>query len=174
MFTVSRPKLSIILIETVFIALLASVFLAVTGYIFSMLADMPQINWGLTARWFNMLAQGQFVTSSIYNEPPFLHESAIGLSEHFMMSLVFSFLYLELCTQHNINKIPPILSGLFFGWGMVMLPIFVQYPSMGIRIFSANPPYVTMGFYKVVLIHSFYGIGLGLGRELLEFLRKNK
>lgn len=164
-------KCKVILIETLFIGFLAALFLNIALYLFSMVADLPQGNFGLLGRWINMLIHGQFSTISISNEPAIPHEQAIGILGHLFTSCAFTFMYLLTCTCLTIRKIPPILSGVLFGLVLMVFPIFLEYPSMGVRVFGEQWPYITPNLLRIVTCHFFFGVGLGLGRLFLEDLR---
>lgn len=164
-------KCRIILIETLFIGFLAVLFLNIAAYLFSVAADLPQNNFGLLGRWMNMMAHGRFMATAISSEPAVPHELAIGLLGHLFTSFVFTLMYLLTCTYHPIRKVPPLFSGLLFGLILMVFPMFVEYPAMGVRVFAHQWPYMTLGLLRIITCHAFFGIGLGLGRMLLEYIR---
>ena len=164
-------KCQIILIETIFIGFLATLFLNIAAYLFSMAVNLPQSNFGLLGRWIDMMAHGRFITSSISNEPAIPHELAIGLLGHLFTGFMFTLIYLLACTYHPIRKISPILSGLLFGLILMVFPMFVEYPAMGVRVFSEQWPYITASSLRIITCHIFFGLGLGFGRILLEYIR---
>ena len=164
-------KCRIILIETIFIGFLAVLFLNIAAYLFSMAANLPQNNFGLLGRWMDMMAHGHFTTSSISNEPAIPHELAIGLLGHLLTSFMFTFMYLLTCTYHPIRKISPMLNGSLFGLILMAFPMCVEYPAMGVKVFANQWPYITVGSLRIITCHLFFGLGLGLGRSLLEYIR---
>ena len=164
-------EFKIILIETLFIGFLATLFLNIAVYIFSMAAELPQSNFGLLGRWIYMITQGRFVTPDLSLEPFVPHEQAIGVLGHLLTSFIFTFLYLLACMRYSIRKMSPILSGLLCGLALMIFPIFIEYPAMGVRVFAYQWPYITPILLRIITCHFFFGIGLGLGRLLLEYIR---
>jgi len=164
-------KCRIIFIETLFIGFLAVLFLNIAAYLFSLVAHLPQSNFGLLGRWIAMIYHGQLTTPSISQDPAIPHELAIGLVGHLFTSFVFTFMYLLVCLRHSIRTASPLLSGTLFGLALMAFPIFVEYPAMGISVFAHQWPYLTLGALRIFTCHLFFGVGLGLGRLLLEYIR---
>lgn len=166
-----QAKCRIILIETLFIGFLAILFLNIAAYLFSIAANLPQNNFGLLGRWMDMICHGQFTSPSISNEPAVSHELALGLLGHLFTSFIFTLTYLLFCTIPFFRKISPLISGLLFGLILMVFPLFIEYPAMGIHVFAVQWPYLTFGILRIITCHAFFGIGLGLGRLLLEYIR---
>jgi hypothetical protein len=166
-----QTKLSIILVETLFISFLATLFLNTTVYLFSALTGLPQTNWALLGRWINSILHGQLIIPSIATIPGFHHDTALGISTHLLVSFIFVFIYLAICTLPKMRKIPAVISGTTYGFMLMLFPLLIEYPSMGISVLSEEAPYISLILMKIFTCHSFFGVGIALGRGCLEYIR---
>lgn len=172
--TISYRQTSIttLMIKSFFIALLATASINFASYGYAIITEAPLPGFGLLGRWFTMLAHGQWTTTSISNMPAAPDEQVIGILGHFFISLLFSITYLLLCTHPLIKKIPTLINGTLFGLAVANFPIFVEYPSMGLSILHDTSPYLTPMFFRLIICHTFFGLGLGLGKIGLNYIEQ--
>ena len=167
------------LVQSVLISAMALLFSDTWLAIYAALTTSAPPNWGMTDRWVHMILRGKFYTSSMSNEPALPYEWIKGLLWHYFIGWKFTQCYLLIL--HFVLKIKPNISnGLLFGLLLAVFPYLIQLPSMGAGVFGHDAATPWLIFFRVLSLHVFFGLGLGVGGLLVtryvnkhaSFLRK--
>ncbi len=160
------PRLAI---QFFIISSLAILFADSWVYLFSYLTNSALPNWSMTGRWLGMLSQGQFYTTTMSQVPAMHNEFFIGLLGHYLIGLKFTSAYM-LLIHYGLKMTPHLINGIVFGVILAVFPYLIQLPSMGIGIFGSQSPTPYLVFFRVLSVHIFYGLGLGVGGILAYFI----
>lgn len=163
-FMNNTPKTTFItlVVQALFIALIAMATMRVTSIFYAHLDPSAQIDWSPTGRWVTLIAHGQFYTPNINQELPVAHEGLIGFATHAIISFTFACLYLTLL-KHVFKASATMRNGWLFGLASMVMPFFIQHPLMGTGILALKTTHPCWTILSTVIYHSAFGLGLGLG-----------
>ncbi|MDH5232165.1 MAG: DUF2938 domain-containing protein [Gammaproteobacteria bacterium] len=119
---------------------------------------LPTTNWAMVGRWFAHLPKGQVIHKPIAASDKVKFEAAIGWVLHYVIGIVYAFIYLAL-----LHAQPDLLSAIIFGLATVLVPWFVLQPGLGMGIFARFAPKPTMTRIINLSMHSIFGAALYLG-----------
>ena len=120
--------------------------------------------WVLGFRRFSFVIDGNLELDTAETIP----EKIIGSLFHYAIgggsvALVFPTFFVTTGIELPGNY---IVAGLIFGVASVGLTWFLQYPCFGFRFFGQNAPRGASTIWPPALLHSLYGLGIGLVLQL--------
>lgn len=151
-----------LLTEALFIAAIAVLSMGVLNTLYEVLTHSAPINWGITGRWVIMIFQGTFVTLNVSLLPSQPHEWLVGFLVHDAIAILFSATYLIIC-QRVLKRPASCLNALCFAWCLMLLPFFIQMPSMGVGVLAMHSPNPAAALLQTFRCHTFFGLGLSIG-----------
>ncbi len=150
--------------------LVGTVMMDIIGWI----AGKLKITWGgcggsaAIGRWTLGVLRGQFVHKNIIESPSLKNEKAVGWIFHYFTGGALALTYPAIFLGFNIampgnNLIP----GLIWGFVTVIMPWFILFPGFGWGLFGARSPGNVRALISPAVVHSIYGLGLGIVLNLI-------
>lgn len=90
---------------------------------------VPPPNFCMVGRWLLHMPQGSFVHASIAAAEPKKSECVAGWILHYLIGVVFAFVFLVLVSGEWLVR-PTPLPALLFGIATVVFPLFVMQPAL--------------------------------------------
>lgn len=146
-------------IEAMFIGAFATVALDIWQRILKLATGIPPSNWAMAGRWFGHMPRGRFVHEVMADAEEIPNEQALGWSLHYLIGLIYGFLYLGLIVL-VFGQQPSFANGLAFGVASVVVPWFMMQPGMGLGVMGRNTPNPAMPRYLALTAHTLFGISL--------------
>ena len=171
--SVMTGRLGRTLFRIVVMALAAATFADIGRTLYGWLTGTPGANWSLSGRWFLMVFDGHPITPNIAAEPPLPFEYPVGYSAYYVVSFLFAAAYLILF-KGLLRRPLGLWNGLAFGLATILFPLLVQMPAMGSGFFGLNTPMPLAIFGRTLVQHTCFGIGLGAGALLADYLVKRR
>lgn len=155
--------------KAIFIGVLATMALDIWSQLLAHVFNLPATNWALVGRWFGHMPGGVFIHRPIGKSEAVPNEQIIGWSAHYIIGVIYAWLYLVLITQ-VLNSEPRPVSALLFGLATVVAPWFILQPGMGLGIFARFAPDPAIKRLTSLLAHSVFGLSLYAGWWLIKFI----
>lgn len=163
---------SVMLARACLIGLLTLFFSNISMVFYANISGTPTPNWSIVGRWFLMIFSGQFYTPSIADMPSVKGELAMGLFAHLIIAFIFTVFYVRLFPLCATMK-RLFLGGVVLAWILSVFPLLFELPLMGAGFFGVNTAQPLLTFLRVMVNHTFFGVGLGVGGCLLAYVVKN-
>ncbi len=161
-----RDYLAIYMTLTFF---LSTAFAEIAACVYSILTHSPFTNFPELGLWFVRVIHGYFYNTQSLLMHANPHEYILGLGVHIIVAVLFAGMYI-LYLQYILKTKPTLINGLVFGLLLVVFPFLFELPSMGegiMGIHSSGPVHV---FFRVIIYHAFFGLGLGFGGILTRWI----
>jgi hypothetical protein len=142
--------------------LFATVALDVWQRLMHRLVGIPPANWAFVGRWFAYIPRGRLVHRPIADTPAVQGELALGWAMHYLIGLVYGFVYLGLMVC-ILDRPPSLLNGLVFGACSVVIPWYILQPGLGIGVMGRLTPRPAIPIFNALANHLVYGVALYAG-----------
>lgn len=156
-----------ILVMGITATVMIDVWLAVLNKVF----NLPTTNWAMVGRWFAHLPSGKFIHRPIGSSAEIKHERALGWVIHYVIGIVYAYLYLAV-VFYAVASEPTVLSAVLFGLATVLVPWLVLQPGMGLGILARKTPNPNVIRLISLSVHSIFGVSLYLGWIVSTLLTK--
>jgi hypothetical protein len=130
---------------------------------------LPTTDWAMVGRWFGHMPGGRLIHRPIGVSPPIRHELAIGWVAHYIIGILYAFLYL--CIMRTVlSKQVSLASAVVFGLTTVLAPWLVLQPGLGLGVFASRAPRPNLIRIISLSVHLVFGASLYLGWWITEYL----
>lgn len=126
-------------------------------------------DWAMVGRWFGHMSKGVFSHSPIGKSAAVQNELIIGWSAHFIIGIVYAWLYLFFMT-YVMSTQPTLLSALLFGIATVLAPWLILQPGLGLGFFASKTPDPWRKRFLSLSVHAVFGLTLYLSWRLYNAL----
>ena len=116
-------------------------------------------NFCMVGRWLLHMPQGTFVHASIAAAEPKHAECAAGWTLHYLIGVVFAFVFLMLVSSDWLAR-PTLFPALLFGIATVLFPLLLLQPSLGHGFAASRTPNPTQARLKSLMTHTAFGLAL--------------
>jgi hypothetical protein len=116
-------------------------------------------NFCMVGRWLLHMPQGKFMHASIASAEPKKAECVAGWALHYLIGVVFAFVFLLLVSGDWLAR-PTLLPALLFGIVTVVFPLFILQPALGHGIAASKAPNPTRARLKSLMTHTVFGLAL--------------
>jgi uncharacterized membrane protein YagU involved in acid resistance len=158
------------LADTIFVGVGATAMLDTWSLFLKLAFKVASPNICMVGRWLLYMPQGRFTHASIAAAEPKQAECAAGWILHYLVGVVFAFVFIVLVTGAWLER-PTLLPALLFGIATVLFPLFLLQPSLGHGIAASKTPNPTQARLKSLMTHAVFGLGLYGAAVCLNCLR---
>ena len=151
-----------ILIQAIFIGVLATLFMDIIALLQKQLLNVPSLDYRLVGRWLIGMTKGKFSHQTILQTPPTKGGKTIGWVAHYLIGVIFAVLLI------SIVKNITLLSALLMGLLTVVFPFFIMQPAFGFGILAANTPAPNTARLRSLIAHLTFGFGLYLASSIFN------
>jgi hypothetical protein len=131
------------------------------------LGGLPPTNWAVVGRWLLMLLrQGILFNPGLAQAPSLPRERLIGWVFHYVIGVVYVWVYVTLW-QPNWGLDNPLTDGLLFGAISTVVPRFFFIPATGAGLFGSRTPRPVFVSLSALVVHAIFGSAIGLFSVLL-------
>ncbi len=127
---------------------------------------VPPVSYGMLGRWIGHFPQGRFVHDNIAKASPVPGELALGWAAHYAIGVLFAALLLAIFGLGWARQ-PTPLPALAVGLAMVVAPLFVMQPAMGMGVAASKTPNPATARLRSLVVHAVFGVGLYLSGLLV-------
>lgn len=150
----------------------ATIIMDLYAFIIKKFFNIPSLDYALVGRWFLYLFDGKLV----HNPPIFKsgirdNEKAIGWFLHYLIGVIFAFIFIILVGQEWFLNISFIYA-VAFGLVTVIFPFFILQPCLGFGIAASKTSQPSIARIRSALAHLSFGFGLYLAGYVLKLLFK--
>lgn len=170
---IKNQTLEIILVKALLISFVSIAFASLATQLYASVSGIGVNGWGILGRWFVMLFHGQYYTSAILAMPAVPYEDFIGLSGHIVIGFIFSTGYVCFI-QQDLPALKQLCHSVVFSLCLAVFPLFLELPSMGSGVLGLSSPEPLMVIIRVLSNHFCFGLGLGVGSILLQYLNQHR
>jgi len=150
------------IIKTVLIGVFANVAIDLWATFSNKLLKFPRTNWAMVGRWLGHIPSGKLTHHPISTSPAIRFENIIGWAFHYLIGIVYAFLYFVLVSL-ALDEQPSALSAWLFGLVTILSPWFIMQPSLGMGICASKAPKPNMVRLQNFALHSIFGLALFYG-----------
>ena len=124
-------------------------------------------------RYMIAFAHGEasFPDSNFLNLPKLQGETVVGLSAHFLVCLLDTYLYF-LLTFKILASRPKLILALLLMWLLMSMPLYLEMPALGMGWAGANSAVQEILLFRTFVCHTAYGVALYAGTILFDKLVK--
>ena len=131
------------------------------------LGGLPPTNWAVVGRWLLMLLrQGVLFNTGLAQAPPLPRERLIGWVFHYLIGVVYVWIYVILW-QPNWGLDNPLADGLLFGAASAVVPWLFFMPATGSGLFGSRTPRPVFVSFSALVVHAIFGMAIGVFSVLL-------
>jgi hypothetical protein len=131
------------------------------------LGGLPPTNWAVVGRWLLMLLrQGILFNTELAQAPPLPRERLIGWVFHYIIGVVYVWIYVTLW-QPNWGLDNPLADGLLFGAVSAVVPWLFFMPATGAGLFGSCTPRPVFVSLSALVVHAIFGVAIGVFSVLL-------
>jgi hypothetical protein len=154
--------------HAILVGVIATIILDAWSLFLKLAFKVVPPNFCMVGRWLLHMPQGKFLHASIAAAEPKQAECAAGWTLHYLIGVVFAFVFLVLVSGDWLAR-PTLLPALLFGIATVVFPLFLLQPSLGHGVAASNTPNPTRTRLKSLMTHTVFGLALyGAGVCLLS------
>lgn len=147
------------------IGIIATAVLDLWALLLDRALGVPITNWGHVGRWVAGMPSGTYRHESIGNSPAVVGERFIGWSTHYLIGIVYAFIYL--LGLSAMSRMPSVMSAAIFGVATVFAPWLILQPGLGLGFFASRAPRPNLARTLNVAAHLVFGFGLYAGWQLV-------
>jgi hypothetical protein len=131
------------------------------------LGGLPPTNWAVVGRWlFMLLRQGILFNTGLAQAPPLPRERLIGWVFHYLIGVVYVWIYVTLWLP-NWGLDNPLADGLLFGALSTVVPWLFFMPATGAGLFGSRTPRPVFVSLSALVVHAIFGVAIGVFSVLL-------
>ena len=131
------------------------------------LGGLPPTNWAVVGRWLLMLLrQGVLFNTGLAQAPQLPRERLIGWVFHYIIGVVYVWIYVTLW-QPNWGLDNPLADGLLFGAVSAVVPWLFFMPATGAGLFGSRTPRPVFVSLSALVVHAIFGVAIGVFSVLL-------
>ena len=116
----------------------------------------------MAGRWFAYLPRGVFIHRPIGKTDPVANEKIIGWTTHYMIGIIYAWMYMVLMTV-VFSRQPDLITAVVFGLATVLAPWFILQPGMGMGVFARKAPNPGIKRLVSLSMHAIFGVALFVG-----------
>ena len=148
--------------KALFIGIIATIAIDIWAVILNKGFKLPTTNWGMVGRWFGHIPSGKLIHQPISDSAEIRYENAIGWGLHYVIGIVYAYLYLFLVSDIASSE-PTLISAIVFGIITVVVPWFVLQPGLGLGIFARHAQKPILIRLINLSVHTIFGAALYIG-----------
>lgn len=154
------------ILAAIFIGIIATAVTDLIALARARLFGVKGLNYAMVGRWLgHLFASGQLRHRAIAHSPKRPHEALIGWSAHYVIGVIFAFIFLRFWPQ-GVSPLDNLLYALFFGAFTVIAPFFILQPGMGAGIAASRLPAPWQARKNSLISHLSFGLGLWLANQI--------
>ena len=150
------------ILESFFIGTMATIAIDIWAIILKKIFNLPTTNWGMVGRWFGHIPRGTLVHRPIGAAAEIRYENAIGWGLHYVIGIIYAYLYLFLVFDITTNG-PSLGSAILFGLATVVVPWFVLQPGLGLGVLARCTEKPNLIRSISLSVHTIFGASLYFG-----------
>ena len=120
-----------------FVGVFATVVIDIWAIVLKYGFHLPTTDWAMVGRWFGHIPRGNLIHRPIRNSPAIPYERVIGWTAHYVIGILYAFLYLFIIGIVLTQK-PSLVSAMVFGIATLVAPWFLLQPGLGLGIFASR------------------------------------
>jgi len=159
-----------IILQSIFIDIVATLIIDLWSLILKNVLRLPTTNWAMVGRWFAHLPKAKFTHDKIADAKPYRFELSLGWIMHYVLGIVYAFLYLFILKILTTNSEPEFFSALLFGIVTVLAPWLILQPGLGLGICASRVAKPNLIRAINLSVHSIFGIALFYGWNLFQMI----
>lgn len=160
-------NLFIVSLDLVLIGIGATLLIDLWVFFLNKIFKVPALNYGLIGRWIlTFLHTGQFKHSNIQLAPQQSAETWLGWLLHYLIGIVFVFVFILMVGQTWLQQ-PILISATLFGIITVLFPFLIMQPCFGLGMFARKTQHPLRAQMKSLTVHTLFGIGIWLSAKIL-------
>jgi len=158
-----------LILQSIFIGIIATLIIDLWSVLLKNAWRLPTTNWAMVGRWFAHFPKGKFTHNKIADAEAYKFELWLGWGMHYVLGIVYAFLYLFLVTKITSNE-PELLSALLFGIVTVLAPWLILQPGLGLGICASRAVKPNLIRAINLSVHGIFGVALFYGWELFQII----
>ena len=158
-------------LHSIWIGILATGLMDILAWIRAHFFNTKSLNYALVGRWILSFKDGRWVHNTILTSSPKHGESGFGWTVHYLIGIIFSYVYLQVNLYFNFQY--SVLSTLGFAGLTALVPFLMMQPALGFGFFACKTPKPLNSILNSLIAHLTFGVGLYIGVSCLVFIYRS-
>lgn len=155
---------SSIFITIILNGIIATLFIDIYAFIIKKIFHINSLNYNFLGRWILNFFKGRFLHTTIFNTPTIHGERIIGWISHYLIGILFSWLFIIIIGESWLLS-PKPLPAIIFGISTIIFPFIIMQPCFGFGLAGSKLPSPKFARLKSLSVHVLFGIGLYLSTK---------